>query len=84
MVSLNIRNERIKRGWKLQYVADQVGVTKATIHGIEIGRRKPSYDTFSKLMDLFDYDGKSDPRWLFEEYSGASNLDNRLSQNEQD
>lgn len=57
-----LRQERKRRKWKLSYVADKVGVTASTIHDMETGRCKPSFDVLVKLLDLFDYD---DPRKLF-------------------
>ena len=68
---LNIRQERINHGWKLNYVAQQVGVTKAALHNIETGQRYPSFKVLVKLLDLFGY---SDPRQLFAEADGTSNL----------
>lgn len=61
-MNLKIREERIKNGWKLSFVAEQVGLTKAAYRNIEVGQRKPSYDVLAKLLDLFDY---NDPRVLF-------------------
>lgn len=66
-----LRQERIIRKWKLKYVAEKVGITPATIHDIETGRCKPSYEVLVKLLDLFGY---NDPRQLFEEADGTSNL----------
>jgi DNA-binding XRE family transcriptional regulator len=54
MNELNIRQERIKRGWTQTYVGQQVGVGKVAIHDIETGKRKPSYDVLIKLLALFD------------------------------
>ena len=59
---LVIRQERIKRGWTQDFVAEQIGATKSTIQMIETGKRKPSYDVLVKLLDLFEY---NDPRKLF-------------------
>lgn len=59
---LNIRQERIQRGWTQQRVANQVGLSKTAIHDIEKGKQKPSYDVLVKLLDLFGY---NDPRQLF-------------------
>lgn len=50
---LQMRQERIERGWTLDYVAKNVGLTKVSIHDIEICRRKPSYEVLVKLEDLF-------------------------------
>lgn len=56
MKTLNIRQERIDRGWSLDFVAKQVGVTNQAINLIETAQRDPSYKTLCKLEDLF---GKS-------------------------
>lgn len=61
-MDLVLRQERMKRGWTLDYVAKKIGTTKATVQMLETGQRKPSYDVLVKLLDLFDY---SDPRELF-------------------
>lgn len=58
---LKMRQERKRRNWKLQEVADKIGVTKATVHDLETGRYKPSYEILIKLEDLF----KKSHRWLF-------------------
>jgi DNA-binding XRE family transcriptional regulator len=54
MNTLSIRERRISRGWTQAYVGQQVGVGKATIHDIETGKRKPSYDVLFKLLALFN------------------------------
>lgn len=61
---LVMRQERIRRGWTQDYVAEKIGTTKATVQMLETGKRKPSYDVLVKLLDLFNY---SDPRELFRE-----------------
>lgn len=53
---LGIRQERLKRGWTQEYVAQKIGVTQTMLQKIETGRRKPSYDVLVKLENLF---GKS-------------------------
>jgi len=57
-----MQQERIRRGWTLEYVAKMSGVTNQAISLIETGRRRPSYDVLVKLLDLFGY---IDPRQLF-------------------
>ena len=59
-----LRQERKQRGWTLSYVANNAGITPATVHDMETGRCKPSYDVLVKLLDLF---GCKDPRELFAE-----------------
>ncbi len=58
-----LRQKRINNHWTLEYVAQQVGVSKQAIHDIETGRRKPSYPVLVALEDLFE----SDHRTLFAE-----------------
>lgn len=54
--------ERKKRGWTQEYVAQVIGTSSEMVCFLETGQRKPSYDVLVKLLDLFDYD---DPRKLF-------------------
>ncbi len=48
-----VEAERLKRGWTLEFVAKQLGVSKSTIQRIEKGTRRPSYEVLCKLEDLF-------------------------------
>ncbi len=48
-----IWQERTRRGWSREYVAEQVGLTAEAIRLIEIGERNPSYPVLVKLEDLF-------------------------------
>lgn len=48
-----LRKERLDRGWTLEYVGKQVGVTKSSILRIETLQNKPSYDVLVKLQELF-------------------------------
>lgn len=48
-----MRQERIRRGWTQEYVANKIGITKAAIHDIEIGRRIGSIPVWDALEDLF-------------------------------
>lgn len=50
---LMLRHERNKKGWSQEYIADQLNVTPETVHYIETGQRKPSFDVLVKLLDLF-------------------------------
>lgn len=61
-MKLMLRQERLRRGWTQQYVAEKAGVTKSAILLLETGKTKPSYDVLVKLLDLFDC---TDPRLLF-------------------
>lgn len=48
-----IRLERIRRGWSLAYVAEQVGITNEAMRLIEKGKRNPSYPVLVRLEDFF-------------------------------
>lgn len=48
-----MRQERLQRGWSLEYVAEKVGLTAEAIRLIETGHRNPSYSILSELEDLF-------------------------------
>lgn len=50
---MKIRQERETRGWTQEYVAQQIGLTKTSVHDIETGKQKPSYSVLVKLEDLF-------------------------------
>lgn len=67
---LNIEQERIKRGWTRQYVANQIGITAESIRLLELAQRKPSYEVLVRLEDLF---GESH-RDLFAVANDGSNL----------
>lgn len=51
---LRIKQERKKRNWTLEYVANKIGTKKTTVQMIENGKRKPSYEVLVKLEDLFE------------------------------
>ena len=72
---LVIRQERRKRKWTLESVAQKLGITKTALHDIETARRKPSFDVLVKLLDLF---GKKEAvkqiRQLFAVIDEGSNL----------
>lgn len=50
---LRIRQERLKRKWTQEYVANQAGITVPAVQYLETGKCKPSYDVLVKLEDLF-------------------------------
>ncbi len=52
-MSRMIRQERIKRGWSIDYVAEKTGLSDEAIRLIETGERNPSYSVLVKLEDLF-------------------------------
>lgn len=53
-MNLNIRQERINRGWTQEFVGKNVGLTKAAVHDIETNKHKPSYEVLVKLENLFE------------------------------
>lgn len=61
-MKLMLSQERIKRGWTQDYVAQKCGVSYQTVCDWENSRRKPSYEVLVKLLDLF---ACGDPRVLF-------------------
>ena len=63
-MKLMLRQERIKRGWTQDYVAQKCGVSYQTVFDLENSRRKPSFDVLVKLLDLFYI---NDPRTIFAE-----------------
>lgn len=50
---IKLRQARQSRGWTLEHVAKKIGVTKAAIRDLEIGRRKGSIPVWDALEDLF-------------------------------
>lgn len=52
-MNLQMRQERERRGWSQEYVAGKLDLTPETIHYLETGQRKPSYDVLVNLLDLF-------------------------------
>ncbi len=48
-----IRQERIKRGWSINYVAEKTRLSNEAIRLIETEERPPSYSVLVKLEDLF-------------------------------
>ena len=48
-----LRQEREKREWTQEYVAERLGVSPESISMLETGKRKPSYEVLVKLEDLF-------------------------------
>lgn len=53
-MKLAIEQIRIKRGWTVQYIADEIGITKSAVCQILKGRVNPSYNTLVKIEFLFD------------------------------
>ncbi|MFB5267039.1 helix-turn-helix domain-containing protein [Paenibacillus enshidis] len=44
---------REKRGWKQEELAQILGITRAALSHYEKNRRKPDFDTLTKLANLF-------------------------------
>jgi transcriptional regulator with XRE-family HTH domain len=50
-----LKNCRMKKGWPLQQVADEIDVSKAHVYELELNKVKnPSVETLKKLAKLFD------------------------------
>jgi transcriptional regulator with XRE-family HTH domain len=54
-----LRQERLKKGWTLEYVAQQLGISNQAVSLIETGKQKPSYDVLLKLLALFNVEHKN-------------------------
>lgn len=48
-----LKQIRLKNQWTQQYVADNVGITKATFSNIETYKRNPSLKVALRLQNLF-------------------------------
>ncbi|MEZ5691957.1 MAG: helix-turn-helix transcriptional regulator [Rickettsiales bacterium] len=54
-IGAKLKQRRMKKGWSLQQVADEVGVSKAHIYELELNKVKnPSVETLKKLATIFD------------------------------
>lgn len=50
-----MRYERVNRGWTLDYVANQIGISNQAVSKIELQQtRNPSYNIIVKLENLFN------------------------------
>ena len=54
MNTIKLRQERINRGWTLEFVAVKVGATKQSVCDWEKCRHIPSYKILVKLENLFN------------------------------
>jgi transcriptional regulator with XRE-family HTH domain len=54
MRTTQLRQERLNRGWTLEYVGQRVGISNQAVSIIETGKQKPSYNVLVKLENLFD------------------------------
>ncbi|WP_275788228.1 helix-turn-helix domain-containing protein [Pararhizobium gei] len=50
----NVRHHRKAKGWTLERLADEVGVTQETIGKIERGKAAPLFDTAEKIAAALD------------------------------
>ena len=51
-----MRYERLNKGWTLNYVANQLGISNQAVSKIELQHTKnPSYKIIVKLENLFNY-----------------------------
>jgi len=53
MKELNMRVDRIDKGWTLEYVAEYLDISNQGVSNIEKGKSKPSYDVLCKMEELF-------------------------------
>ena len=53
MKELNMRVDRIDKGWTLEYVSDFLDIAKQFVHSLETGNSKLSYDVLCKMEELF-------------------------------
>lgn len=48
-----LKRIRLDNGWTQQYVADSLGITKATYSNIETGKRNPSLNLALQIQKMF-------------------------------
>lgn len=48
-----LKQIRLNNGWTQQYVADYLGITKATYSNIETGKRNPSLNLALQIQKMF-------------------------------
>ena len=72
-MELKLKQERIKRNWSQDFVADKIGVTPEMIYYLETNQRKPSYEVLVKLENL----SKKSHRHLFAAADETPNLSNK-------
>jgi transcriptional regulator with XRE-family HTH domain len=61
MRTTNLKKERLEKGWTLEQVGQQIGISNQAVSAIEALKIKPSYDVLLKLENLFS----KDHRYLF-------------------
>ena len=69
-MKLYMRQERERRGWTLEFVAEKIGITKTAVQYLETAQCKPSYEVLVKLEDLFGLSHRT----LFAVVDDESNL----------
>ena len=51
-----LKEGRVKKGWKQSDVEEMTGIKKNTLSNYENGVSEPDMDTFAKLCNLYDLD----------------------------
>jgi transcriptional regulator with XRE-family HTH domain len=54
MISITLKNLRKQKGWKQEYVARKIYVTRVSYSYYETGRVVPSFEVLIRLADLFE------------------------------
>ena len=49
----NLRNLRVQRNLTQQKLADEIGISQASVGAYEIGTREPSFETVKRFADFF-------------------------------
>lgn len=57
-VGLLVRQAREERGWKQQYLADEINIDIRTLRKIEDGKTDPPFDTLNALIHLLEISPK--------------------------
>ncbi len=70
MNTIKLRQERINKGWTLEFVAEKLGTTKQSVCDWEQCRHIPSYKILVKLENLFNLSHRE----LFEQLSNENIL----------
>lgn len=75
-----LKELRMERGWNQKRIADELGVTPATVSNWEAGRKRPDVATTIKLANMFDVSldylvGRSDNRTATHIYTGGKRWD---------
>jgi len=54
MILKRLKELRLSHGYTQKYVADYLGVSQKAYSNYELGKRKPRFNTFIKLVELYD------------------------------